>query len=230
MNIHNNLEHRSAILLSCLHTRTVSAHVEFRLQTLDLSILRGTIGEHLARSFIRHVLGPRLVDDEGWDHVLLSHNYDYKQHAQLNRLFSFDRFRDDFLVHGFYADRKLLTHYANAVDLLLRNHCRPDGLLLKLQEAGKTKRLQRRAYPRIASLRRETAGETKDSFEVPVVGGGLEVVEVKCGRQARLNGKQKETYNTLIAKGVPLRLITVRIVSFDQNRFLVEEHRYDRFV
>ena len=44
------------------------------------------------------------------------------------------------------------------------------------------------------------------------------------------NYKQKETYNNLIAKGIPLRMIEVRIVSFDSNRFLVEEHKHDRFL
>jgi hypothetical protein len=63
-----------------------------------------------------------------------------------------------------------------------------------------------------------------------VVDGDLEVVEVKCGRSAKLLDKQKETYSDLIAKGVPLRMIKVRIVSFDLNRFLVEERRYDRFL
>jgi len=67
-------------------------------------------------------------------------------------------------------------------------------------------------------------------FVLPVVDGGLEVVEVKCGRTSKLMDKQKETYNDLIARGVPLRLLRVRIVSFDLNRFLVEERRYDRFL
>jgi len=48
--------------------------------------------------------------------------------------------------------------------------------------------------------------------------------------KAKLMDKQKETYNNLIAEDVPLRMIRVRIVSFDLNRFLVEEHKYERFL
>lgn len=55
------------------------------------------------------------------------------------------------------------------------------------------------------------------------------MVEIKCGRSARLMSKPKETCSDLIARGIPLRRINVRIVSFDLNRFLVEEYLCDRF-
>ena len=55
-------------------------------------------------------------------------------------------------------------------------------------------------------------------------------MEIKCGRNAKLMDKQKRVYNNLIAKDVPLRLVKVRLVSFDQNKFLVEEHKFERFL
>jgi hypothetical protein len=101
---------------------------------------------------------------------------------------------------------------------------------MKLRETGATKTLRERTCPLGATLRLNRAYKRGDQLEFPVVDGELEVVEVKCGRQARLSSKQKATYNTLIAKGVFLRMIQVRIVSFDLNQFLVEEHRYERFL
>ncbi len=54
-----------------------------------------------------------------------------------------------------------------------------------------------------------------------------------CSKPASMRalmGKQKETYNNLIAKGVPLRMVKVKIVSFDANRYLVEQRMFERFV
>ena len=43
----------------------------------------------------------------------------------------------------------------------------------------------------------------------PVVKGDLEIVEIKCERSAKLMKKQKETYNDLIWKGFPVRMVAV---------------------
>lgn len=170
------------------------------------------------------------VEEEDWDHVVLSRN-DYKQHARSwnKKLFKYDYFRDDFIVHGFIAGRKLLSKYATAVGILEKNHCTPDGLLLKLKENGNIKRIRENASPSIARMRINSRKQGK-FLELPMVEGDLEIIEIKCGRNAKLRDKQKETYNSLIAKNVPLRLIKVRIVSFDRNRFLVEEYKCENFL
>jgi hypothetical protein len=185
----------------------------------------------VAKSFIRDSLAAKLMKEEQWNHVVLSNN-DYKQHGRFRKttLFSFDCFRDDFIAHGFSPDAKLLSKYANTVGVLNRNHCTPDGLLLKLTETGKTKRVKESECRPLARLRTRQFQRDGGCFVLPVVDGDLEIVEIKCGRSAKLLDKQKETYNDLIAKGVPLRMIKVRIVSFDLNRFLVEERRHDRFL
>jgi len=205
--------------------------LEYRFKRLEYNGLKGIIGEYLAKSFIRNKLAPKLMEKEGWSHVLLSNN-DYKHHAWTwnTKLFDFDNFREDFIVHGFYPAMKLLSKYTSAVGILTQNHCTPDGLLLKLRETGKIRRVKESSCLSIARLRVEKARKRGNIFEFPTVGGNLEIVEIKCGRDAKLMGKQKETYNALIAKDVPLRLIKVRIVSFDLNRFLVEEHKYERFL
>lgn len=205
--------------------------VEYHFKTLELNILKGVIGEHLARSFIRNTLAPKLVKEEGWNHVLLSQN-DYRQHkgTWIKKLFKFDSLREDFVVHGFYANTKLLSRYAQVAGVLVKNHCTPDGLLMKLRLTGKARKLKKSSCPKAASLRIDASHRCGDILEFPVVDGNLEVVEIKCGRKAKLMDKQKKTYNDLIAKGIPLRMINVRIVSFDLNRFLVEEHRYERFL
>lgn len=205
--------------------------MEYKFKSLEYNGLKGKIGELVARSFVRSVLAPKLMKEELWDHVVLSGN-GYKQRARSRstKLFSYDRFREDFVANGFSADTKLLSHYAGIVDVLERNHCTPDGLLLKLKHTGKTKKVEKSecSFPvRLHTMNRQEEG---GGFVLPVVNGGVEVVEVKCGRTSKLMDKQKETYNDLIAKGVPLRLLRVRIVSFDLNRFLVEERRYDRFL
>lgn len=205
--------------------------LEYRFKQLEYNGLKGVIGEHLARSFIRNELAPKLMEEEGWSHVLLSCN-DYKHHAWTwnTKLFDFDNFREDFIVHGFYPTMRLLSKYTSAVGILTQNHCTPDGLLLKLRETGRMKRLKESSFPPTVSLRVEKSRKREDIFEFPTVGGDLEIVEIKCGRRAKLMDKQKETYNSLIAKSIPLRMIRVRIVSFDLNRFLVEEHKYERFL
>jgi len=205
--------------------------MEYRFKSLEHNGLRGKIGEQVAKSFIRSVLTARLMKDEQWDHVVFSNN-DYKQHARSGnmKLFNYDRFREDFIAHGFSADPKLLSKYAITIGVLERNHCTPDGLLLKLTETEKTKRVKESECRFLALLRMRESYRDGSYFVLPVVDGDIEVVEVKCGRSAKLLDKQKETYNDLIAKGVLLRMIKVRIVSFDLNRFLVEERRYDRFL
>lgn len=201
------------------------------METLEWNGLKGVIGEHLARSFIRNKLSRKIIDEEGWNHVVLSNN-DYKLHKRAwnQTLFSFDGYREDFLVHGFCANTKLLARYSDVIGVLLRNHCSPDGLLFKLRKTGGSVRLKESECPRIAGLRVDDSQKQGDTLEFPVVEGDLEVVEIKCGRNAKLMSKQKETYNNLIAKGIPLRMVEVRIVSFDANQFLVEEHKYERFM
>ena len=205
--------------------------MEYRLRPLEYNSLKGRIGEQLARSFVRNKLAAKLVKEENWNHVLLSTN-DYKQHSWTlsAKLFKFDNFREDFIVHRFCASTKLLSKYAFVAGILLRNHCTPDGLLLKLRETGKTVSIKQADCPAITKLRATDPKNHKDSLTLPFVEGDLEVLEIKCGRNAKLMDKQKETYNSLIAKGVPLRMIKVRIVSFDLNRFLIEETKYERFL
>ncbi len=189
------------------------------------------IGERLARSFIRNKLAPKLIKNERWSHVLLSNN-DYKNHAWIRntKLFDFDNFREDFVAHGFYPSMKLLSKYTLAIGILNQSYCTPDGLLLKLRETGETKKLKVRSWSPLSRVRIERPRKPGNIYELPAVEGDLEIVEIKCGRQAKLMTKQKETYNNLIAKEVPLRIIKVRIVSFDLNRYLVEEHKYERFL
>lgn len=64
----------------------------------------------------------------------------------------------------------------------------------------------------------------------PVVDGDSEVLEIKCGRNAKVIGKQKITHYNLIAEGIPLRVVEVRIASFDSNQFLIEERRFQNLV
>jgi len=45
--------------------------LEHKLRQIDLNILKGVIGEHLARSFIRNKLAAQIVEEEGWSHVIL---------------------------------------------------------------------------------------------------------------------------------------------------------------
>jgi len=104
------------------------------------------------------------------------------------------------------------------------------GLLLKLRKTGKTRKLKEKYCPKVASLRIDALHKHGDVLEFPVVEGELEIMEIKCGRQAKLVSKQKETYNDLIAKGVPLRMIKVIIVSFDDNEFLVVDRKFERFL
>ena len=205
--------------------------MEYKFKSLEYNGLRGKIGELVARSFVRSVLAPKLMVEELWDHVVLSNN-DYRQRVQSRnaKLFDFDRFGADFLASGFSADVKLLSKYANTVGILERNHCTPDGLLLKLKDTRRKKKVKKSECPFSAQLHLRDLQADGGCFVLPVVEGDVEVVEVKCGRSAKLLDKQKETYNDLIARGVPLRLVRVRIVSFDLNRFLVEERRYDRFL
>jgi len=205
--------------------------LEYRFKSLELSILKGLIGEHLARSFIRHTLAPKLEEEEKWDHVVFSRN-DYKQsHKAWNeKLFSYDRFREDFYSHGFYADRQLLSRYAMVVGVLAQNHCTPDGLLLKLQATGYKRRVEKGVRSSNFGLRRRSSKKRGEVLKLPVVKGDLEIVEIKCGRSAKLMKKQKETYNDLIWKGVPVRMVEVRIVSFDRNKFLVQERKYEKSI
>lgn len=98
------------------------------------------------------------------------------------KLFSFERYREDFIVHGFYANMKLLTKYADVVGVLLQNHCTPDGLLLKLRKTGKTRKLKEKNCPKVAGLRIDASHKHGDVLEFPVVNGELEIVEIKCAR------------------------------------------------
>jgi len=89
---------------------------------------------------------------------------------------------------------------------------------LKLKETGYVQRAGREACQRTLVASAPTCGKNA----LPVVEGDLEVVEIKSGRNARLVAKQKEAYNLLISRDVPIRIVRVKIVSFDMNSFLVE--------
>ena len=205
--------------------------MQYRFKTLEYNGLKGVIGEKLARSYIRNILAVKLIEEEKWNHIILSKN-DYKKHAWTwnTKLFNFDYFREDFIIHGFYAKIKLLSKYATAINTLEKNHCTPDGILLKLRETGKTKILKEDACPANAKLKINRSLKHGNHIKLPTVEGDLEIIEIKCGRNAKLMDKQKRTYNDIIAKEIPLRLIKVRIDSFDLNRFLVEDHKYEKFL
>ncbi|UCD26133.1 MAG: hypothetical protein JSV75_04310 [Candidatus Bathyarchaeota archaeon] len=163
------------------------------MKSLELNILKGVIGEHLARRFIRNTLAPKLVKKEKWDHVVFSRN-DYKQSLKTwnEKLFTYDHFREDFYVHGFYANRQLLSKYAMVVGVLARNHCTPDGLLLKLREKGSKRKVWKNTRL-LDSWLKNKSKKRDDVTEYPVVDGDMEVIEIKCGRNAKLMKKQKET-------------------------------------
>ena len=201
------------------------------MKSLELSILKGVIGEHLARSFIRNTLAPKLEEEEKWNHVVFSRN-DYKKSLNTfnEKLFSYDRFREDFFAHGFCADTKLLSKYAVTVGILARSHCTPDGLLLKLQETGHKNRVEKDFRSSNFRLRNRYSKKREEDSKLPVVRGDLEIIEIKCGRSAKLMKKQKETYNDLIWKGIPIRIVEVRIVSFDRNKFLVQERKFEKSI
>jgi hypothetical protein len=213
-----------------LHNRISDCALQYRFKLLEYNGLKGLIGEQLARSFFRSHLAPRLRDEEGWDHVVLSKN-DYRYHKWTwnTKIFKHDHLREDFIVHGFYADRKLISKYAIAVGILEQNHCIPDGLLFKLRETGRKMKFRKDSLLSISRSRID-ALKQGNVFIFPIVSGDLEIIEIKCGRKAKLADKQKKTYNDLIVKGVPLRLIKVRTVSFDLNRFLVEERKYENLL
>lgn len=205
--------------------------MEYRFKPFAYNSLKGAIGEHLARSFIRNHLAPTLVTSENWDHVVLSrNNYRQRIRTRNRNLFSYDRFRQDFISHGFYGTKEILCKYAAAVYVLDRNHCTPDGFLLKLRETGETKKLRNGAFTPAPWLHARGQPKNRNCIELPVIDGELEIVEIKCGRKAKLNDSQRKAYNDLIAKSIPLRMVRVRFVSFDLNRFLVEETKYERFV
>jgi hypothetical protein len=202
----------------------------YKLKSLELSRLKGQIGEHLAKNFIHNTLAPKLVNEEGWDFVILSNN-DYKKHvwAWNTKLFAFDAFRKDFIIHGFCAHTKLLVKYAMVADILTQRHCTPDGLLFKLRKTGVFRTVKPSEWPPFFASNVTYAHGT-DRLTFPIVEGNVEIVEIKCGRYGRLMAKQREVYNQLIVKGIPLRIIRVKIVSFDYNKFLVEEKKFERFV
>lgn len=202
----------------------------YQFKQLEHNGLKGAIGEQLARSFIRNRLAPKLIKEEGWSHVVYSRN-DYKQHkkhAQVwnRKLFTFDEFRDDFLLHGFYATRRLLAKYAQVAGVLIHHHCTPDGILIKLQETGRKKKVDETTVHSL-KVRGFNLRKQKNTH-LPIVEGGLEIIEIKSGRAPKLMDKQKQTYSNLITEGFPLRLIRVRIVSFDRNQFLVEESKFTK--
>jgi hypothetical protein len=164
------------------------------------------------------------------DSVILS-NDDYKKHVWTwnTKLFTFDAFRKDFIMHGFCAHTKLLAKYAMVADILTQRHCTPDGLLFKLRKTDVSRTVKPSEYPPFFTSN-VTNSHGTDRLKFPLVEGDVEIVEIKCGRYGRLMAKQREVYNQLIAKGVPLRIIRVRIVSFDYNKFLVEEKKVERCV
>lgn len=108
-----------------------------------MELFEGVIDEHMARSSICNRLSRKIIDEE-WDQVALSKN-DYKLHTRVwnQTLFSFDLCREDFLVHGCYANTKLLARYPNVVGVLLVDQCNLDGLLFKLREAGEKRSLSK---------------------------------------------------------------------------------------
>jgi len=132
-----------------------------------------------------------------------------------------------FLSKGVYPNPDLLDKCGRIGNLLEHQ---PDGFLFKLSKTGV--KLMKDIISEIGEggwQRRfgdeleEFSTQGIDEFTaIPIVSGEIEIVEIKSDK-GKLSKAQKTEYSNLVSNGFPLRLFHVRMISFVENHFEIEE-------
>lgn len=195
---------------------------EYCFKQPEWSNWKGRLCEELAMDYIREIFIPELRKREKWQHIFVMKQAIFRKVEDNVYFFDEEEAKRDFFLFGVYPSRKLLNKFTYISRALSLEHCFTDGLIVKLNETGKTKRLQ----DPISRLRLPPEIRDKDVTDLPIVDGKIEILEIKS-RKSPLRAKQKSVYNSLIMKGFPLRLFHVHMISFDENKFTVEERRVD---
>jgi hypothetical protein len=179
---------------------------------------------------VRHLAG-----DQGWEN-LMQHTRIYWGDVpdNLKKMFFEESMNRS---TGFYPCSDLIK---KTVRLVQNLNCATDGFLFKTKRTGETI-TRKKAFPHLIIRKSDREGyssetttragntviETSNPEEYPkrmsIVDGEVELIEVKSGRRGRIKTHQYENYANAIKEGFALRLIRVKIVSFEENQFEIED-------
>jgi hypothetical protein len=204
--------------------------MDFGLPISKLSVLKGQIGEKVAESYINHVTIRNLKSTGGYGTAI------YWPTSRLNLIEASPYItRRETLVRPFLLNKvlptsELLARFDSIVQTL---NTMPDGFLLKANRTSKImslrKGLNQLGLPLhipIASPYMRTPEDSGDqlkfSTQMPEVDGDVEFVEVKTD-SGGFRAKQVKAYTKALKRGFHLRVVVVRLVSFENNRFDVAE-------
>jgi len=218
--------------------------MRYSLSLQSLNSWKGRITESLAGRYIEEVLCPKLKN-EGFDFVFFK-DFGYMllhlcgNEATLPKPYWGDvpeNLKNLFFEEGFFPCSNLTN---KTVKLMQNLDCATDGFLFKTKRTGETI-TRKKAFPHLIIRKSHREGyssetttragntliETSNPEEYPkkmsIVDGEVELIEVKSGKRGRIKPHQYENYARAINEGFPLRLIHVKIVSFEENHFEIEE-------
>ena len=196
--------------------------MRYCLPKRELNDWKGGLAERIVQLYIKNELIPRLKS-QGWDEVIFSKETWFDELMVLEK--PEERF---FISNGLFPDEQFLLSFQRLTKQLLSNA--PDGFLVKLKKTGEVKLLGHALKE--FGLEASSWNWGNCSFEpsqhnkkekLPVVGGEIEVVEVKYGK-SNLPPEQKRSYTHVVSGGHRVRFFNVIIRSLDKNDFeLVEK-------
>lgn len=186
---------------------------------------KGMITERLVRHYIRKEVIPTLKK-EGYDDVILTPAW---------AKFEFSWFKDGtflperqfFIAKCFFPTNNFLKKFEKLTELLKNV---PDGFLVKLKKTGKFKSLKNALSELKLDKKLEwncqghqfVRSMHKDNELLPIVKGGIEVVEVKSDKSF-IAPHQRKSYKKRPKEGYQLRCYHVNIKSFEKNYFIITE-------
>jgi hypothetical protein len=195
--------------------------MKYFLPKQELNNWKGRLAERIVQLYIRDELIPRLKS-QGWDEVIFSRETWFDEWMSLGK--PEERF---FISNGLFPDEEFLLSFQRLTKQLLSNA--PDGFLVKLKKTPGVKTLDHALKE--LGLEGSSWNWGSYSFEpsqhdkrekLPVVGGEIEVVEVKCGKSI-IPPHQKKSYTNVVSGGHKVRFFNVVIRSLDKNDFELAE-------
>lgn len=219
--------------------------LKYSFHPKELNNWKARITERLVQCYIKDNIIPKLKEEQ-WDDVIYTSGW-FKAERSKDSPFTqglFAKYENKteeriLLGYGFFPTKAFLKKFKKLTSLLENI---PDGFLIKLRRTG-TSRSREEAIQEfglnfqglsfqhflgtnIFGSRHHVEmfihSKSHEDKLLPVVDGEVEVIEVKSGK-SNLPPSQKRSYRNILREGYVLRFFHVEIISFEDNKFEIEE-------
>ena len=199
--------------------------MKYSFHAKELNNWKARITQRLIQCYIEDVL-VQTLKEQGWDDSIYTKGWFYEQTSWS------EEFELKFLIANNLFPTMKFLNYFKKLTRLLKNE--PDGFLFKLK-IGKMEALDSALKEIVREIGSSwysgswSWGSYMCDFSKvdakklrPILDGEIEVVEVKADKGA-LPPNQKRSYGNILREGYVLHFFQVSIVSFEKNKFEIEE-------